>query len=65
MDLDSTSGNRHILRFDDSGLEATLDYLRSRSDQNFKKLILAPGNELAYTHYLWSSNDEKMTIEEF
>jgi hypothetical protein len=65
MNPNSTRGKKHVIRFDDSGLETSLDYLRNRSDQNLKKLVLASGNKLAYAHHLWSSNDAKTTIEEF
>jgi hypothetical protein len=65
MGIGSTSSEKHLIMFDDSGLEASLDYLRNRSDQGLKKLVLASGNKLAYTHRKWSSNDAKTTIEEF
>lgn len=65
MNPNSTQSRKHVIRFDDSGLETSLDYLRNRSDQNLKKLVLASGNKLAYAHHLWSSNDAKTTIEEF
>lgn len=61
----STSREKHTITFDDSGLEVSLDYLRNRSDQSLKKLVLASGNKLAYAHHLWSSNVAKRTIEEF
>jgi hypothetical protein len=65
MSLNSTSGKKHIITFNDSGLETSLNYLRNRSDQNLKKLASAPGNKLAYAHHLWSSNDAKANVEEF
>ncbi|OGD44049.1 hypothetical protein A3K79_07535 [Candidatus Bathyarchaeota archaeon RBG_13_46_16b] len=58
-------GSKQRISFDDSALEASLNYLRNRSDINLKRLISKPGNRLAYNHYLWSSSDSKMTIEEF
>jgi hypothetical protein len=56
---------KHVITFDDSGLEASFKYLQNKSNANFKKLVYAPGNKLAYVHYLWSNFDAKMTIEEF
>ncbi|HVP27388.1 MAG TPA: DUF5700 domain-containing putative Zn-dependent protease [Candidatus Bathyarchaeia archaeon] len=64
--MDSASlGKKYVLVFDDSGLEASLNFLRNKSDQNLEKLVSAPGNKLAYAHYLWSSPDSQATIEEF
>jgi hypothetical protein len=58
-------GKRHKIVFDDSGLDASLNYLQNRSDESFRKLVSAPGNRLAYAHYLWSSYGAKATIEGF
>lgn len=58
-------GGKQRVSFDDSALEASLDYLRNRSDKNLKRLVSKPGNKLAYNHYLWSSSGPKMGIEEF
>lgn len=58
-------GEKQILVFDDSGLEASLNFLRDRSDQNLERLASAPGNRLAYAHYSWSSYGAKMSISEF
>jgi hypothetical protein len=55
----------HIVVFDDSGLATSLDFLQNKSDGNLKKLISAPGNKLAYVHYLWSCIDASATAEEF
>lgn len=60
-----TFGKKHIIIFDDSGLEASLNYLRDRCDENLKKLVSEPGSKLVYAHYLWSSSVSKVTIEEF
>lgn len=65
MSLTGTSSRKHIITFDDSGLEASLNYLRNRSAENLKRLVSAPGNKLAYAHYLWSSPISELTIEEF
>jgi len=66
MPLDSDSlGEKQIVVFDDSGLEASLNFLRNESDQNIDKLVSAPGNRLAYAHYLWSSPDAEVTVKEF
>ena len=54
-----------MIAFDDSGLETSLKYLQNKSAANFKKLVLAPGNKVAYDHYSWSNYDPAMTIEEF
>jgi hypothetical protein len=58
-------GKKHVIVFDDSGLEASLNFLRNKSDKNLEKLVYASGNKLAYAHYLWSSPDDQATIEEF
>jgi hypothetical protein len=64
--LDSTNlDKKQSIVFDDSGLEASLNFLRNRSDQNLEKLVSAPGNRFAYAHYLWSSPNAQTTAEEF
>lgn len=64
--LNSASmGEKHTIVFDDSGLEASLNFLRDRSDQNLKRLVSASGNRLAYAHHLWSSFGAKTSIVEF
>jgi len=62
--VDKQSSKQRIT-FEDSALEASLNYLRDRSDRNLERLISKPGNRLAYHHYLWSSSGTKMAIEEF
>jgi len=57
--------SKQRMSFDDSALEASLNYLRNRSDENMKELVSKPGNKLAYNHYLWSSSGPKMALEEF
>jgi hypothetical protein len=59
------STGKHIIAFDDSGLETSLKYLQKKSSENFKKLVSAPGNKVAYVHYLWSNFNAIMTIKEF
>jgi hypothetical protein len=65
LDSSDKSSRKHIITFDDSGLEASLKYLQNKSYANFKELVSAPGNKLAYVHYLWSNFNATMTIEEF
>jgi hypothetical protein len=60
-----TLGKRHNVVFDDSGLEASLNYLRKPSDENLRRLVSAAGNKLAHAHHSWASYDSKETIEEF
>jgi len=60
-----STGEKQTVVFDDSGLEASLDFLRNRSDQNLQEVIAAPGNKLAYTHYLWSHYNAKLSEAEF
>lgn len=51
--------------FNDSGLIASLNYLREKSDENFRKLVSEPGNRLAYSHHLWASHPSVPNIEKF
>lgn len=51
--------------FNDSGLIASLNYLREKSDENSKKLVSEPGNRLAYSHHLWASHPSVPSIEKF
>jgi hypothetical protein len=60
-----TLSGKHSVTFDDLGLEATLSYLRNRSAENFKRLVLKPGNKLAFSHHSWSSFVPDVTNEEF
>jgi hypothetical protein len=60
-----TPRKKHTIAFDDSSLEASLNYLQNRSDENLRRLVSKPGNKLAYAHYLWSSFVSNVTIEEF
>jgi hypothetical protein len=60
-----TLGEKHIIKFDDTSLGACLNYLRNPSAENLKKLVLKPGNKLAYSHHLWSSFFPNLTSEEF
>jgi len=62
---DASRYKKQTIVFDESGLEASLNYLRNRSDENLKKLLSASGNKLAYDHNSWSSFSSKATIEEF
>ena len=52
------------IRFDDSGLAASLNFIRNRSGRNLRSLVLAAGNRLAYAHYLWV-NPYPLAVEEF
>lgn len=54
-----------MIVFNDSGLESSLNYLRTRSSESLKRLVSEPSNKLAYAHYLWASPGPKMTVEEF
>jgi Putative zinc dependent peptidase (DUF5700) len=63
--IDASANKKQIITFDDSGLEASLNYLRNGSDENFQKLLSASGNKLAYAHHSWSSFSSKATIEQF
>ena len=58
-------GVKQDIEFDDSGLIASLNYVRNSSEENLQKLVSAAGNRLAYAHHSWSSPDERMTLEEF
>lgn len=62
---DASRYKKQTIVFDESGLEASLNYLRNRSDENLKKLLSASGNKLAYAHNSWSSFSSKAAIEEF
>jgi hypothetical protein len=53
------------IRFDTSGLDATLAYLRDRTECNLRALAAAPGNDFAYRHYRWSNMDGETTAEAF
>jgi hypothetical protein len=58
-------GKKHIISFDASGLEASLNYLKNRSNSSLKSMISKPGNKLAYAHHVWSSFAPEATNEEF
>jgi hypothetical protein len=51
--------------FNDSGLSASLNYLREKSAENWRKLISETGNRLAYSHHLWASSPSVPSIEKF
>ena len=57
--------SRQGISFDRSAIDACMDYLRNRTDSNFKRLISTQGSKLAYKHHLWGSIWSKLTIEEF
>jgi len=59
------TGQKQTIVFDDSGLEASLNFLRSRSDQNLHEVVVAPGNKLAYAHHLWSHYPARKSETEF
>lgn len=54
-----------VVTFDDSSLEASLNYLRKPTRENLRMLASKPGNRLAYDHHSWSSFETKFSIEEF
>jgi len=60
-----TSDKKQVVTFDDSGLEASLNYLQNPTDESLRLLASEPGNKLAYAHHSWSSFDSEATIEEF
>ncbi|MGB8779826.1 MAG: DUF5700 domain-containing putative Zn-dependent protease [Candidatus Bathyarchaeia archaeon] len=60
-----TSDKKQVVTFDDSGLEASFNYLRKPTGENLRMLASKPRNRLAYAHHSWSSFDTEVTIEEF
>ena len=39
------------ITFDSSGLDATLNYLKDRTQGNFHALVASKGNAFAFKHY--------------
>jgi hypothetical protein len=58
-------GTEQRIRFDSSGLDTTLNYLKNGTRDNFHALASSPGNDFAYRHYRWSNMDGETTAEEF
>ncbi len=65
MNSIDTSDKKQVVTFDDSGLEASFNYLRKPTGENLRMLASKPRNRLAYAHHSWSSFDTEVTIEEF
>lgn len=47
-------GAEERISFDSSGLDATINYLRHRTGDNFRALVASRGNDFAFRHYRWS-----------
>jgi hypothetical protein len=58
-------GAEQRIIFDSSGLDATINYLKDRTIDNFRVLVASRGNELAFRHYQWSNMDARTSPEEF
>ncbi|MCX6649063.1 MAG: hypothetical protein NTV61_06705 [Candidatus Bathyarchaeota archaeon] len=58
-------GAEQRILFDSSGLDATIDYLKNRTTDNFRALVASRGNDFAFRHYQWSNMDTRTTPEEF
>jgi hypothetical protein len=62
--MDQSDDQQKIL-FDRSGIDACINYLKSKTDQNLERLVFADGNRLAYRHHMWFSIRSRSTISDF
>ena len=58
-------GAEQRITFDSSGLDATINYLKYRTRDNFRVLVATRGNDFAFRHYQWSNMDTRTTAKEF
>ncbi len=59
------SRHRQQISFDRGAIDASIGYLKNRTNGNFEGIISTPGGKLAYRHHLWSSISSRLAIREF
>ena len=48
-----------------SALDASISYLREKSDANLRLVVSTPGGRLAYAHHRWSNPSSRLTAKAF